>query len=781
MSNQVTVMVQTRSAQRSDAGPAFAWVWLTAALLAGLSLWTLRPPSPVSASASARDFSAERAMTDVRTIARIPHPIGSQANAEVRDYLVSRLTALNMAPQVFSSMGLGKYGGRVVAGNIEDVVGRMQGSANSRAILLVAHYDSVSRAPGAGDDGAAVAALLETLRVLRAGSALKNDIIVLFTDGEEVGSLGADAFIHLHPWMKDVGFIMNFEGRGNQGVSLLFETSADNEALVREVARVAPQPFASSLFYALYKLLPNDTDFTLFRRTQTPGLNFAFGAGLEAYHSALDTPQNLSAASLQHHGSYALALTRYFGSVDLARMPQNTGDAVFFNSMGSQLIWYPERLTIPGEILLTVLVGTVVIMGVGRKRVAASKVFLGAVCSFVLIVLLAGLLAGVWWVFSVAFGGRLIRGDSPSNALLLTGLILLGLMCAINGFRISRKLVGGRQLCFGGLIIATGLSWILALRLAAGSYLLLIPTFLLAAGLLAVEILPDKSATLEFLGGVPATVATILLYTPLLYLVYVFMTLQAVTAEAAGFLLALIFVVGVPVLNIAVPSRGKSLAWLHAVLCTLTVACLIGGLWLSHPSASHPRFDTIVYSLNADDHSAAWLSYDQALDPWTSRFFAGTPLHRQPMPDYLGGMTRPVWTGQVPPVDLASPQVEIQAKENIGDQQLIHLRILSRRNAGTVYLRFDNSIRVSGVVIAGRNLPVHQHDDEPFSITLYGLKQNGIDLSVNVKGSPNLIFWAMDESNGLPSSLSRPLEYAAWYGSDVTLVCRKYVIKTAGA
>lgn len=780
MSNQVTVMVQTRSAQRSDTGLAFASVWLTAALLTGLSLWMLRPPSPVPASASAHDFSAERAMADVRTIARTPHPIGSQANAAVRDYLVGRLTALNMAPQIFSGMGLGQYGGRVVAGNVEDIVGRMQGSANSRAVLLVAHYDSVSRAPGAGDDGAAVAALLETLRVLHAGPVLKNDIIVLFTDGEEVGSLGADAFIHLHPWMKDVGFIMNFEARGNQGVSLLFETSADNEALVRQVARVAPQPFASSLFYALYKLLPNDTDFTLFRRTQVPGLNFAFGAGLEAYHSALDTPQNLSAASLQHHGSYALALSRYFGNIDLARMPQNTGDAVFFNPLGGELIWYPERWTISGEILLTALVAIVVVMGLSRKRIAASKVFLGAVCSFVLVVVLAALLAAVWWVFSIAFGRRLIRGDSPSNALLLMGLIFLGLLCAVNAFRISRRLVGGRQLCFGGLIIATALNWVLALRLAAGSYLLLIPTFLLAAGLLVLEMWPDRSAILEFLGGVPATTATILLYAPLLYLVYVFMTLQVVTAEAAGFLLGLIFIVAVPVLNVAVPSGGKFLVWLNAVLCTLTVGCLIGGLWLSHPSARHPRFDTIVYSLNADEHSAAWLSYDQALDPWTSKFFAGTPLHHQPMPDYLGGVTRPVWTGQVAPVDLAAPQVEIQAKENIADQQLIHLRILSRRNASTVYLRFDKSTRVSAVDIAGRHLPVHQPDNEPFSITLYGLKQDGLDLSLNVKGSPNLIFWAMDESNGLPSSFSRPLEYAAWYGSDITLVCRKYVVNTAG-
>ena len=54
----------------------------------------------------------------------------------------------------------------------------------------MAHYDSVPFGPGAADDGAGVVTLLETARALKAGPPLKNDVIFLFTDGEEAGGGG---------------------------------------------------------------------------------------------------------------------------------------------------------------------------------------------------------------------------------------------------------------------------------------------------------------------------------------------------------------------------------------------------------------------------------------------------------------------------------------------------------------------------------------------------------------------------------------------------------------
>jgi hypothetical protein len=199
----------------------------------------------------------------------------------VRDYLVAQLSALSMQPQVSTAIGVNGGFGAISVGNTRNIVARLPGTANSGAVLLMAHYDSVPNGPGAADDGAGVSAILETVRALKTGPALKNDLIVLFTDGEEPGLLGAEAFVASHPWMKDIGLVMNFEARGNRGASLLFETSVNNASLMNEVAHAAPSPIASSLFYSLYKLLPNSTDFNMFRPAGIPGLNFAFGGTLK--------------------------------------------------------------------------------------------------------------------------------------------------------------------------------------------------------------------------------------------------------------------------------------------------------------------------------------------------------------------------------------------------------------------------------------------------------------------------------------------------------------------
>jgi len=56
-----------------------------------LSIWAMRPPEPVPASAPPGVFSAERAMRYLRGIAHNPHPTGTAANQKVREYLLSEL------------------------------------------------------------------------------------------------------------------------------------------------------------------------------------------------------------------------------------------------------------------------------------------------------------------------------------------------------------------------------------------------------------------------------------------------------------------------------------------------------------------------------------------------------------------------------------------------------------------------------------------------------------------------------------------------------------------
>ncbi len=202
-------------------------LWGFIIALAILSIRALHAPPPLPATAPENEFSAERALIHVRAIATVPHPLGSAADTAARNYLVAQLTNLGLQPQTFSSLGVNGSGRLIIAGRINDIVGRLPGTASGPAIILMAHYDSVYRAPGAGDDASGVASILEILRALKHGPPIQRDIIVLFTDGEEAGLLGAEAFAHAHPWMKDAGLILNFEARGNRGPSLLFETSQE--------------------------------------------------------------------------------------------------------------------------------------------------------------------------------------------------------------------------------------------------------------------------------------------------------------------------------------------------------------------------------------------------------------------------------------------------------------------------------------------------------------------------------------------------------------------------
>ena len=320
---------------------------LTAVVLllvcAGLVLFASLPPAPLPATAPPDVFSAERAMRHVQMIAQRPHPNGSAELVRVRDYLIAQLTAIGLESQVQKATGIGtRY---PVAAQVQNVLARLPGrNPGGSAVMLVAHYDGVGAGPAAGDDAAGVAVLLETLRALRAGRPLAHDVIVLFSDGEESGLAGAAAFVREHPWSRDVAFILNFEGRGTRGQSLMFETGAGNMDGVR-ILRQVPGVAANSLSVTVYRALPNDTDLSELAVLGQPALNFAFADGLRRYHTNQDDILHLDPASVQHHGVQALALTNMLANGQLPR--SRTGDAIFFTLPFVGLVVYPEPFALP--------------------------------------------------------------------------------------------------------------------------------------------------------------------------------------------------------------------------------------------------------------------------------------------------------------------------------------------------------------------------------------------------------------------------------------------------
>ena len=357
-------------------------------------LYHATPPAPLLASVSPSIFSSARAMSTVRHIAQKPHPIGTYENAKVRNYLVAELKALGLEPHIQTALGINRsdQGGRV--GVVNNVLLRVPGRVSGKALLLVAHYDSTHTGPGAADDGASVAAILETLRALKTLPALKNDLICIFTDGEEAGLLGAEAFVAEHPWAKHIGLVLNFEYRGNRGPFIMFETSPGNGKLISGFAKATSLPLGNSLMYEVYKRLPNDTDMTIFKRAGFTGMNFAAIEGVTSYHTQLDRPELLQESSLQHQGEILLALTQHFGNVPLDDL--RSADSVYFDVPGLGLVNYTVSWVLPLCSVLILLFATVLALGLKSGELRAARTALGALAFLIMIPVLAGICQLLW-------------------------------------------------------------------------------------------------------------------------------------------------------------------------------------------------------------------------------------------------------------------------------------------------------------------------------------------------------------------------------------------------
>ncbi len=326
-------------------GTARGILWCALGFWVVISLLPNPRPDPVPTNAPADEFSAERAMVHVAEIAQRPHPVGSPDHARVRDYVRAEMARLGLATEV--QTGIGEYSrrGHHASGPVENIVGRLAGTANTRPLMLTAHYDSVPTGPGAGDDAHGVAVLLETLRALRTGPPLRNDIIFLVTDGEERGLLGADVFVREHPWRHDPALVLNFEARGTSGPSYMFETSPGNAWLIEALRTAVPRAEATSVAYEIYRRMPNDTDLTVFKRAGMAGMNFAFIGHPEFYHRPQDDVEHLDHRSVQENGNYALRLARIFGNEDLRWA--HLDDAVYFPTRLTHLIVYPGFWVMP--------------------------------------------------------------------------------------------------------------------------------------------------------------------------------------------------------------------------------------------------------------------------------------------------------------------------------------------------------------------------------------------------------------------------------------------------
>lgn len=363
---------------------AVAWLALTPALA-----------PPAADTAPATSFSAARAMRHVAVLAQVPRPLGSDANAQARSYLVAQLRALGLEVQVQSATV--QHQGPARAANLQatltvvhNVVVRKQGTRPGLpALLLAAHYDSLVTSPGA----ASSAALVETLRAILAAPPLAQDLVVLFADAQQQHGMGAQAFVEQHPWAKQVGMVLKFDNAGSRGPMVLYGSSGADGAAIDAWAAHAPRASGSSLLRAVYPLMPHAVPLGPLTTLGVPLLQFANVEGYSESRGSGDTLEQPDATTLQHEGDTMLALARHFANAGLA---QGAAGQIYFTLPHAGVVHYAGSLAWPLTRLTCLLlfgVACLVIQRSGMDTIALRK----GVCGAALIGAVMAAAAFVMW------------------------------------------------------------------------------------------------------------------------------------------------------------------------------------------------------------------------------------------------------------------------------------------------------------------------------------------------------------------------------------------------
>jgi len=473
-------------------------------LLFIFQFYSLQSPEVIPASAPDDEFSGARAYQILENLLseNKPHPVGSKLNKEVKKRITSELNKLGVSFEEQRTWACGSRFNNCAP--VENIIATIPGSDKDSVIALMAHYDSVEMAPGAGDDGAAVAAILETTRALLLDAPFKNSIMLIFTDGEEAGLLGAEAFFKQHPLAKTIDLLLNFEGSGTKGGSMILRTTEANELLINAYSESSGSPYGFSFVKEIFKRMPNDTDFSVVMRAGVDGMDFAFAGERNHYHSPNDNLENIDLGTIQHHGENMLPLTRTLADMDIDELGNNVvyGGTIYG-------IW--SHWASSNSYFLILL--SLFLIGLGSFKLKPSIKGISLGFLFSPAILLSTILFGfLGFKFVELITGTVISwpGIDLPYRLLLISSTSLGALIAIN---LINRFVNQTDQVTGVWIFWWVLSFLCVLFLPDAANLLIIPT-LMAGVFLSVAgfIKPDLKAfallgTLVF--AVPSTLGLI--------------------------------------------------------------------------------------------------------------------------------------------------------------------------------------------------------------------------------------------------------------------------------
>ncbi len=768
-----------------QAGGASALSLLLVLLALTLLLVIVRhnPPDPAPASSLASEYSGERARQVLSQLVGDgqPHPAGSAADDRVRQQILAILTQNGYQPHVEEGFACHPTG---ACAHVRNVVARLDGREPGSAVALAAHYDSVGAGPGASDDLAGVAAILEIARALKATAPPRHSILMLLDEGEETGLLGAAVFEDSGPEHDDVKAVVNLEARGANGPSYMFETSGENAWLIDSWAPHAERPVTTSLAAFLYTLLPNDTDLTVFRQHRVAGLNFAFIGGAPFYHTPYDNLANSSPASLQHQGANAMAAITGLAGADIDH--PRRGNLVFFDVLSMGVVRWPVGWCLWMAVLaLVVLIGTIV-AAVRARALSGSDLVLG------LLVVPVTLLVTTLAAFGISLGlgatgafAAVLWLAHPLPALAAFWLLGLAVVAAL-AIALGRR---GEPL---GLWAGVWTWWaLLALVLSvvapATSYLFALPALIAAVCGAAFGIWRVQPAGAE---PTPPGVALAVIVPSVVAALLWFSVLPAIYAGIGVPVLPVISALVAIALTTAAPliTAGGTLGrrlWQPAL--ALTLVAVVVALPQPRYSPSSPQRTTLVFFQDADAAKARWVVGSQGPVPAAVLQAAsfGKPGPAFPW-SQASALTR---CADAPSLAAATgPELQLLGSSVVDGKRHVKLRLISHRDARSITLWVPAAARVSSVAIDGHEVPASGSKSAPSfnagdwrSFSDVTLAPAGCQVEVVLDDLATHDWYVVDSTPGLPAGgaaliAARPPSAVPMQNGDVTLVAHKAAI-----
>ncbi|TRX24070.1 M28 family peptidase [Flavobacterium franklandianum] len=677
--------------------------------------WTSDDDAPLA------EFSTKRALEQVKNISQKPHFVGSENHEVVANYLVEELQNMGLETSIQEGYSFSDWGTLTKCKNI---LSRIKGTNSNKALLLLSHYDSAphSYSKGASDAGSGVATILESVRAFTYNKKQhQNDIIILFTDAEELGLNGAALFVTQHNWAKEVGLVLNFEARGSSGPSyMLMETNAGNAGLVNQFSAAnAKYSVSNSLMYSIYKMLPNDTDLTIFREQgNIQGYNFAFIDGHYNYHTAQDDVNHLSKKTLTHQGKYLMPLLDYFSNADL-NTTQTTEDDVYF-SIPFSFISYPFSWVLPMVIIAFGLLLILLFFGIAKRILFLNEIAKGFI-PFLGSLIVSGLITFLGWKLLLIIYPQyndLLNGFTYNGHDYVAAFTLLTLsICFAFYQRFSAKKVTMNH------SVAPLFFWILINGFIAfflkGAGFLIIPAF---AGLLMLTsfVLTQRSKwILNLFLSIPA----LLLIAPFIQMFPIGLGLKVLFGSAI--LTALTFGLLLPIFG---SFMRKGMA--SVIFLVLSIGFFAKAHYESGYELGKAKSNSLVYVLDADKNKATWATYDTNLDEWTKTYLGQNPKDAK----ILSSISLPskyktefTFSADAPMKTLSRPIVEFLKDSVVGGNRYLKIRITPTRKVN----RYD--------VFANKNLVFQNFKAN--GLTLLGQKGSKYER----KGKKLLSYYVVDQ------------------------------------